>query len=69
MAHGELRMTKAEMQEGLAAGRILIQEEWSHPLEKQWIEELIKEGMAAATPWQYKDNFQYEMRRITGIRK
>lgn len=69
MARGELRMTKAEMLEGLEQGRTLIQEEWSHEKEIQWIDELIKEGKATSTPWEYKDNFQCERRRITGIRK
>jgi hypothetical protein len=66
---GQLTMTKEEMTEGLAQGRSLIQEEWSHPQEIAWVDELIAEGKATATPWEYKDNFQCERRRITGIRK
>ncbi len=69
MVHGELKMSREEMIDGFAKGRSLIQEEWAHPLEKQWIEELIAEGKATATPWQYKDNFQCEMRRVTGVKQ
>lgn len=69
MAHGALTMTREELVRGFAQGRSVIQEEWVHPQEKQWIEELIKEGLATATPWQYKDNFQCEMRKVTGVRK
>jgi len=65
MANGELTMTKAEIKEGLLSGRTLIQEGWAHPSEIQWVDELIKEGIAEATPWEYKDNFQCERRRVT----
>ena len=64
---GELRMTKEEMRQGFARGRSLTQEEWAHPSEIQWVDELIAEGAATATPWQYKDDFQCERRRVTGI--
>jgi hypothetical protein len=60
-------MTKAEMLTGFEKGRALIQEEWAHPHEIQWVDELISEGKATATPWEYKDGFQCERRRITGI--
>lgn len=64
---GELRMTKEEMRAGLAAGRRLSQEEWAHPLEKQWVDELVAEGAAQATPWEYSGNFQCECRTVTGL--
>lgn len=59
-------MTKAEMREGFAKGRTLVQEEWGNPSEIEWIDELIAEGAATAAPWEYKDGFQCERRRITG---
>jgi len=65
---GELKMTKEQMREGLAKGHTLIQEEWAHPSEIAWIDELITEGAATATPWEYKDGFQCERRRIKGVR-
>lgn len=68
MAHGTLKMSREEMVAGFAKGRSLIQEEWAHPMEKQWIEELIAEGKATATPWAYKDGFQCEMRCVTGVK-
>jgi hypothetical protein len=68
VAHGELTITKEAMAAGLAAGRTLTQEEWAHPSEKQWADELIAEGKATATQWRYKDNFQCEMRKITGVK-
>lgn len=49
---------------GLAQGRTLIQEEWADPQEVKWVDELIEEGLAEATDWKYKDNFQCEMRRV-----
>ena len=65
---GPLKMSKDEMAAGLALGRTLTQEEWAHPLERRWVEELIAEGKATATPWRYHDNFQCQMRRVTGIK-
>ena len=62
---GELQITKDEMATGLAAGRTLIQEEWAPPLARQWVDELIAEGKAVATAWEYHANFQCERRRIT----
>ena len=61
-------MTKDEMKAGLQAGRILIQEEWADPEEIKAVDELVAEGIAVATPWEYKDNFQCERRRITGAK-
>lgn len=63
-----IEMTKERMIEGFAQGRSLIQEEWANPAEIKWVDELITDGKAAATPWEYKDNFQCERRRITGIK-
>lgn len=62
-------MTKDQMRAGLAQGRVLTQEEWADPAEKQAVDELIAEGVATATDWRYKDGFQCEMRRIVGVRK
>lgn len=60
-------MTKEQMREGFAMGRTLTQEEWSHPAEIKWVDELVAEGVAIITaPWEYKDNFQCMRRRITG---
>jgi len=59
-------MTQEQIAEGFAQGRTLIQEEWAHPKEIEWVDALIAEGKAIATPWEYKDNFQCERRRVTG---
>jgi hypothetical protein len=64
---GEIRMTKDEMAEGFAQGRTLVQEEWAHPQEIAWVDELAREGKAVAGPWEYRDGFQCERRRITGV--
>lgn len=70
MAHGELKMTKEEMRAGFKQKRTLTQEEWAHPLEHQWVEELLAEGVCVVTdPWEYKDGFQCQRRRITGTGK
>lgn len=67
---GELRMTKSDMEEGFKLGRTLTQEEWAHPQEIKWLDELIAEGKAEVTaPWEWKDNFQCERRRVTGTGK
>lgn len=67
---GELKMTKEQMREGFAQGRTLTQEEWCHPSEILWLDELIAEGVATVTaPWEYKDTFQCARRRVTGVRK
>lgn len=63
-----IRMTKEQMREGFAKGRSCTQEEWANPAEIQWVDELIAEGKATATKWEYCDNFQCEMRRITARR-
>lgn len=60
-------MTKDEMRAGFAAGRRLIQEEWSTPEEIRAVDELIAEGACSATPWKYEDGFQCERRVLTGI--
>ena len=64
---GQLQITKEEMERGFAQKRTLTQEEWAHPKEIEWVNELIAEGKATATPWEYKDGFQCERRLITGL--
>jgi hypothetical protein len=59
-------MTKDEMRRGLLAGRTLTQEEWASPYEKKAVDELIAEGVAEATPWEYRDGFQCHRRIVTG---
>lgn len=61
---GPLRMTKDEIRTGLLAGRRLMQEEWAHPDEIRFVDELVKEGVAEATPWSYSDNFQCKGRTV-----
>lgn len=58
-------MTKEEMLVGLKAGRTLIQEEWADAAEIQTVDELIADGSAQSTPWEWRDEFQCERRRIT----
>jgi hypothetical protein len=62
-------MTKEEMEIGLAMGRTLIQEEWADKNEIEFVDELIAKGKVKSTPWEYKDNFQCERRRITARAK
>lgn len=57
-------MTKDEMRKGLAQGRLLIQEEWADPADIATADELVAEGDAVTTPWEWRDNFQCERRRI-----
>ncbi|EFO32578.1 putative ribosome-binding factor A [Roseibium sp. TrichSKD4] len=59
-------MTKEELEIGLSQGRTLIQEEWADSAEISAVDELISEGKATATPWEYQGNYQCEMRRIFG---
>lgn len=61
-------MTKEEMRAGLKQGRRLIQEEWASGQEIAWVDELVAEGIADATPWEYHGNFQCERRVVTGAR-
>jgi len=64
-----IQMTKDEMRNGFASGRTLTQEEWAHPDEIKWLDELIADGVAVVSaPWEYKDGFQCARRRVTGIR-
>ena len=63
---GEIRMSREEMEQGFALGRTLVQEEWAHPQEIAWVDDLVAEGKAIATPWEYHDNYQCERRRVTG---
>ena len=58
-------MPKDEIAKGLAAGRRLVQEEWCNPQEIAFVDELVAEGKAEASEWQYRDNFQCEMRHVT----
>jgi hypothetical protein len=60
-------MTREEMAAGFAAGRSLIQEEWANSQEIAWVDELIAEGKATATAWDYHPNFQCERRRVSGV--
>jgi len=61
-------ISKAEMAKGFAKGRGLVQEEWAHPDEIVWLNELIAEGKAVVTDdWKYKDNFQCKRRRVLGV--
>lgn len=62
-------MTKEQIRAGLKAGRSLIQEEWADPGEIKDVDDLISEGAAAATPWEYKDGYQCERRKVTGVRE
>lgn len=62
-------MTKDEMEKGLAAGRRLTQEEWADPTEIRAVDELIAEGKASATDWEYRDGFQCERRIITALQE
>lgn len=61
-----IRITKDEMRAGLAAGRRLIQEEWAHPDEIRFVNELVTEAIAIAGAWEWSDGFQCERRTITG---
>lgn len=58
-------MTKDEILEGLRAGRTLIQEEWSTYAEIEAVNQLVLEGYASATRWEWKSSFQCERRVIT----
>ena len=69
MSTNVIEINKEQMREGFAKGRTLTQEEWAHPDEIKWLDELIAEGVAKVTaPWEYKDNFQCARRRVTGTR-
>lgn len=67
MTERPILMTKEQMRAGFAAGKTLTQEEWANQQEIAWVDELIAEGAATVSaPWEYKDNFQCERRRVTG---
>lgn len=69
-AHGQLRMTREEMERGFAAGSELIQEEWAHPQEIAWVSEFIEQGKAVVVaPWEYRAGFQCERRIVRGVRQ
>jgi hypothetical protein len=61
---GPLRMTKDEMRVGLLSGRRLIQEEWAHPDEIRFVNELEAEAIAVASAWEWSDRFQCELRSV-----
>lgn len=61
---GQLTMTKQEIAECLSQGRRLTQEEWAHPTEIKSVDELVAEGVAEASPWEYLDGYQCERRLI-----
>lgn len=60
-----LVITRDEIKAGLLNGRTLIQEEWADHSEIEAVDQLVNEGIAQATPWEYRDNFQCERRKIT----
>ena len=57
-------MNKEEIRAGLLQGRTLTQEDWSPPETIKAVDELVEEGVAIATPWAYRDNFQCEVRFV-----
>lgn len=59
-------MTYAEMKDGFAQGRRLLQEEWATPDEIAAVDRLAEEGWCDVTPWEYRDNFQCEVRVASG---
>ena len=64
----EAPKTKEQMREGFAKGRTITQEEWANPDEIKWLNELIAEGACTVSaPWEYKDGFQCQRRRVTGV--
>lgn len=67
MTRGTRNILKAEMLEGFAQGRTLIQEEWAHPEEIREADECIAEGKCTTQGWNYEDNFQCEVRRLVGV--
>lgn len=58
-------MSKDEILEGLRAHRTLIQEEWATYAEIQAVNELVLEGYAKATRWEWKASHQCECRTIS----
>lgn len=69
MTRGQLCMTRKEMEEGFAQGRRLTQEEWAHEQEIKWLDELVAEGKATVTKFEYKANYQCAVRFATGIKQ
>jgi hypothetical protein len=59
------KMKKDEIRAGLVQGWRLCQEEWATDEEIKAVDELVKEGLADVTPWEYSDNFQCERRFVT----
>ena len=62
-------MLITEMREGLARGRRLMQKEWADPKEIAAVDQLVAEGVAKATPWEYHGNFQCSRRIVTAALK
>ena len=57
-------MTKQEIAIGPRQGRRLCQEKWADQAEIKAVDELIAEGLAVATDWEYSDNFQCARRYV-----
>jgi hypothetical protein len=63
-------MTRDDLERGFAAGRQLTQEEWAHPSEIAWVDELVAEGKAEVVDnWRYLAGFQCERRKVRGTRQ
>ncbi len=60
-------ISREELVQGFAKGRSLIQEDWAHPLEIAWIDELVAEGKVEATKWRYDGELHCDARFVTGI--
>lgn len=58
-------MKKDEIRAGLIQGWRLCQEEWADEESIKAVDELVKEGIAVATPWEYIDSYQCERRIVT----
>jgi hypothetical protein len=68
-SHGAMMINKEEMERGLKAGKTLTQEEWAHPSEIKWVNELVAEGKATATRFAYNANFQCAVRTVRGVER
>jgi hypothetical protein len=64
---GELRMSRDELLHGFSLGRELVQEEWAHPQEIAWVDELVDDGKATVVgDWQWHEGFQCKRRVVRG---
>jgi hypothetical protein len=62
-------MSREELERGFATGRTVTQEEWANPAEIALVDELIAAAKAeVVAPWEYRDNFQCQRRRVRGVR-